>query len=132
MANIRQLYFYFFYKIYKFSESAPSKWMSDLKSSLALDVLILFIFSSILNFYKVLFDPYSHIGEGNLLFIVVISVGLINYYIFNYQDKWKQIVMEFETNKNEFKGVGNWVVVGTILFIILLFIFSFYCYYFWI
>lgn len=127
--GIKKAYYYLFYKLYRFSEAAPSRWMSDWKSSLAIDVLLLFTFSSILNYYKALINPSSHMGEGNLLFVVIIIVGILNYFIFHHADKWKEIVEEFDNLPRRTNKIGSWIILGILLLLLSNFIFSFYLYY---
>ena len=63
---MKKAYYYLFYKLYRFSEASPSRWLSDWKASLAIDVLILFVFSSMLNYYKIFLKKTSNqINFGN-------------------------------------------------------------------
>lgn len=129
MLAIKKGYYYLFYKLYKFSEAAPSKWLSDWKASLTIDILILFVFSSILNYYKAFINPTSHIGEGNLLFVAITIISVLNYFIFQHQDQWKEIVHEFDKLPKQKNKIGSWLIFSIVFIIVSNFLLSFYLYY---
>lgn len=114
---MKKAYYYLFYKLYKFSEAAPSKWLSDWKASLAMDILTLFTFSSVLNYYKALINTTSHVGEGNLLFVVIIIISISNYFIFQHRDQWRDMVQEFDTLSKHINKIGSWIVSGIVFLI---------------
>lgn len=122
-------YYYLFYIIYKFSEKAPSRWLSDWKASFTLDVLFLLIFTSIINYIKVYIYPNSKFGEDNLLLIVGIIICLINYFIFHNNDKWKVIVKEFDKLSKRKNRLGSLYVVSFLFIVFINFILSFYLFY---
>ncbi len=122
-------YYYLFYKIYEFSEMAPSRWLSDWKASFTIDVLILLIFTSIINYIKVYVYPNSTLGEDNLLLIVGIIICLINYFIFHHKDKWKDYVKEFDKLSIKKNRLGSFYVLCFILLVFINFILSFYLFY---
>lgn len=126
---MKKAYYYLFYKLYRFSEAVPSRWLSDWKASLAIDVLILFVFSSTLNYYKVFLNPTSHLGEGNLLLVAIIIISVFNYFIFQHRDQWKEFVHEFDKLSEQKNKIGSWVTFCIVLVIVFNFIFSFYLYY---
>jgi hypothetical protein len=126
---VKKGYHYLFYKFYKFSEAAPSKWLSDWKASLTLDVLVVLLFTSFLNYYKVLVSPKSHSGEDYLLFIVLAIINIVNYLIFHHKDKWKAYVYQFDKLPKKINIIGSWVVLITVIIIVTNFILSFYLYY---
>lgn len=129
MKTIKKRYYYLFYKFYKFAEAAPSKWLSDWKASLCLDILILFIFSSLLNYYKAIIDQASRIGEGNLLLVVIIIISISNYFIFQHRDQWRNIVHEFDGLPKQTNKMGSWIVFGVVFLVVSNFIYSFYLFY---
>ncbi|MFY7665512.1 hypothetical protein [Flavobacterium sp.] len=126
---MKKAYYYLFYKLYKFSEAAPSRWLSDWKASLATDLLILFVFSSIINYYKIFLNPTSHIGEGSLMFVTIAIISVWNYFIFHHEDKWKDIVRDFDHLPKRKNRIGSWVVFSVVLIIVSNFLLSFYLYY---
>lgn len=122
-------YYYLFYKLYRFSEAAPSRWLSDWKASLAIDVLALFVFSSIINYYKVFFFPASTLGEGNLLLVFIVIISVLNYFIFHHRDQWKEFVNVFDKLPKQKNKIGSWAVFGVVFMVVFNFILSFYLYY---
>ena len=129
MKALKKGYHYLFYKIYKFSEAAPSKWSSDWKASLTLDIIVVLLFTSLLNYYKVFVNPKSHLGEDYLLLIVLAIINIVNYLVFHDKDKWKTYVYEFDKLPQKINIIGSWVVLITVIIIVGNFIFSFYLYY---
>jgi hypothetical protein len=124
---MKQAYYYLFYKFYRMSEAAPSRWWSEWKASLALDALIGFFIFSLLIYYKVLINPYTHIG-GKTETIIVMGILILipNYFIFHHGDYWKVIVAEFDQLPKKKNRIGSWIVFGVVLFVIANLIFSFY------
>jgi hypothetical protein len=117
------LYQYFFYKIYKSIEytSVPKFWI-EWK---AIGLLILLEIWTI-NIIDVLFHYFTNIPissssgilENYQIFIIIFLV-IINYYIFNHKDKWKDYILYFEDkSKNQYKYGG--IIVFTIVFLIIL------------
>ena len=126
---MKKAYYYLFYKLYKFSEAAPSRWLSHWKASLAIDILLLFVFSSTLNYYKVFLNPTSHLGEGSLLLVAIIIINVFNYFVFHHRDQWKELIYEFDKLSKQKNKVGSWVIFSMVLVIISNFILSFYLYF---
>lgn len=125
---MKKAYYYLFYKLYKFSEAAPSRWWSEWKASLVIDVLIYFILLSIGGYYTIATKkemiPVS--SPKFIIFIVVMAVASFNYFVFNYQDKWKSYVLEFDhwpKKKNNIGGTVVWLVV-ILIFVNLIYMFS--------
>ena len=124
---VKKAYYYLFYKLYKFSEAAPSKWLSDWKAELLVDVLIFFILCSSLIYYKFFFNRHIHFSENNVdVWITIIIIGLPNYFIFHYQDQWKKIVHEFDKLPKRKNRIGGWIIFLLVLTIIANFIFALY------
>ncbi len=126
---MKKAYYYLFFKLYRFSADSSSNWLSDWKASLALDVLLLFMFSSLVNFYKVFLNPNSHLGEDNLLLVVVLVISVINYFIFHHKGQWKEIVIEFDRFSEQKNKIGSWFVLIFVILVIIIFILSFNLYY---
>lgn len=120
-------YYYLFYKLYKFSESAPSKWMSEWKASLAVDVLVYLVLLSIGGYYSIVTKKEMlPVANPKLaIFLIVITVVFINYFIFNYNGKWKKYAIQFdklEKQKNQIGGIIVWAII-LIIFINLIFMY---------
>ncbi|NGF77078.1 hypothetical protein G5B10_14410 [Fluviicola sp. SGL-29] len=130
MEKVKKAYYYLFYQLYKWYEKGPSVWWSEWKASLTLIVLEIWLISSLLLYYKVFLAPNADIVGSQLTWgILVLLLALIDYFIFHYNDQWKEIVLEFdELPKNKSKK-GGWLVFGFVSLIALNFIFSFYLYY---
>lgn len=125
--QIKKIYQYFFYKLYKHFEKGPSVWLSDWKAVFSIDVLIFFIILTGVNYYT---DYTKNIIEFGNRKVLVIILGILilvpNYFIFHYKDRWKIIIHEFNKLPKQKNKIGGWVVFGTVLFIIANLIFSFY------
>lgn len=124
---MKKVYYYLFYKFYKFSEAAPSRWLSDWKASFSLDVLSYFFISSLVIYYKIFFNHNLHLSESNYDVIIVVGiVSLTNYFIFHHKDQWKEIVSEFDKLPKKKNRIGSWVVFLFVIAVIANLIFAFY------
>lgn len=120
-----KLYYYLFYKLYKFWETAPARFWSEWKASLSIVILQIWFVASLFVYYKVFVNNYYQFNK-NLFILLGITLFVINYYTFHYNDKWKNKVEEFNKlpkNKNFFGGIIVWSIIAIIICIILL---SFY------
>jgi len=130
MEKLKRAYCYLFYKLYKMSEAAPSRWLSHWKASLAIMVLEIWLIAAILIYYKLFLNGDADIIGSNLIWVVmVLGIGLIDYYIFHNHDQWKNYIKEFDQLPKETSrrwGMWLWIIVALI---IANFIFSFYLYY---
>lgn len=126
---MKRAYYYLFYKLYKFSKAAPSNFLSDWKAELIVDLMLLSLFSSLIPYYRVFVNPKSRVGEGNLLFYILIIISVSNYFIFHNNNQWKKIVNEFDKLSSRRNKTGSWIVLGVIVLFIANFILSFYLYY---
>ena len=113
-------YKYLFYKFYKFWEtiSYPRVW-SDFKASLTLDVLVFFILFSLMIYFNIFINPYVNFGKYPYVIIAsILMIGAFNYTIFNYQDRWKKIVSDFDGLKLK-KNKRDSLIVGFVVVMIL-------------
>lgn len=125
--SIKKAYYYLFYKLYKFSEAAPSRWWSEWKASLAVDVLLGFLILSIGIYYNVLVDRHFDFGtktEFVVFFLLLILVP--NYFIFHHREQWRDIVAEFDKWPKRKNRVGDMIVWAVIFVIFANLIFAFY------
>jgi hypothetical protein len=128
MMTIKKAYYYLFYKLYRFSESAPSRWLSDWKATFSLLVLEIWILVSFMVYYKV-FTKKDLIPDNRLTMMgitVVVVLSLIKYFVFEYQDRWKEYVVEFNKWPAKKNKTGTLVVWFIVLLIIANLTFSFY------
>lgn len=112
--NIKKAYYFSFYKLYKSFEASPSRFWSEWKASLLMDILVCCIIITIGLIYTVITKKNFIIFESNLYtWIMIITIALSNYFIFNHDDKWKDIVTEFNhlpKSKNRIGGVIFWAI----------------------
>ena len=127
--KILKAYQYLYYKLYRFYESSMySKWWSDWKALttiMVIEIWTLFSFT----FYYQAFTGNS-VNEYKLFdiffWIIVAIVTIINWYIFQYQDKWREIVKQFDNLPKRKNKVGSIIVLLVCLLIIFNAIFSIY------
>jgi hypothetical protein len=120
-------YYYLFYRLYRWYEKGPSVWLSEWKASFSIDVLIYSVIIFLFIYYKIFFNRYAFLSEGNVdVLLVVLPVVLANYLIFHHQDQWKKMVLEFDKMpKAVHKRWGLWLW-GIVFIVIANLIFSFY------
>ena len=116
--NLKKAYYFAFYEFYQSFEASPSKFWSEWKASLLMDILVgcIIITSGLIN--TVITKKGFIIFESNLntwLMVIIISVG--NYFIFNHTDRWKKIVSDFNhsKNKNRIAGIIFWCIFFLII-----------------
>ncbi len=128
LQNIKRAYYYLFYKLYKFWESASDpKFWSDRKASVTIVVMEIWILISCFIYYTIFFNRYFHVNIKHPVVIISgIIVFLINYLAFAHTDKWREYVKEFEQLPKRKNKIGNWIVLGLVLLIVSNVIFSFY------
>jgi uncharacterized protein YjeT (DUF2065 family) len=125
--SIKKMYHYFYYKLYKFSEAAPSRWLSDWKAELVLDVLILLITFPLVVYYTLYTGNIINFKNEKLIAaLYFILVGGSNFLIFHSKNQWKSIVTEFDKLPKKKNRLGGIVVGAVILFIIVNLILSVY------
>ncbi|MCL8537392.1 hypothetical protein M9991_11025 [Chryseobacterium gallinarum] len=128
MKSIKQGYYYLFYRLYKMSEVAPSKWLSDWKASMALGVLEIWFVISILIYYKVFINSSVDIIGTKFVWILMVTILIIiDYFVFHHQDRWRKIINDFDQLSSKKNRIYSIIAWGVILFIIINTIFSFYC-----
>ncbi len=128
MLSIKRTYDYFFYKLYKSFEAAPSRWWSDWKASFFLMVIEIWIGLSILNYFSVLYPKINLTDRFLTVVSISIVIGLvaIKYFSFEYQDRWKSVIKTFDELPKRKNKIGTYVVWGIVLLILGNLIFSFY------
>lgn len=89
--NLKKAYYFAYYKLYQSFEASPSKFWSEWKASLLMDVLVGCIIITIGLIYTVITKKGFIIFESHLntwIMVIIISVG--NYLIFNHTDRWEE------------------------------------------
>lgn len=127
MKNILKAYYYLFYKFYKMSEAAPSRWLSDWKAGVVILALEAWLLVSFIVYYKVFINRYFHLEVTHPVVIVPGTlIFLVNYFLFVHRDTWKDYVKEFDRLPKRSNQIGSWIVFGIVLLVIANVIFSFY------
>lgn len=128
MGIIKSAYNYFFYKLYRSFEGAPSRWLSEWKASLSMDILIVFVLISLSGYYTI-FTKKELIPDNYyklVIWIVGLLIASINYFIFNHRNSWQSIVAKFDRLPNKMNKRGTLVVWSIVLLILLNLIFMYY------
>lgn len=127
LMKIRRAYYYLFYRLYKLSESAPSKWWSDWKAALAIVALEVWLFLSLGVYYAVYTKTAMNLEFSQpIVFIPLIIILLLNYSMFIHSSKWKLYVKEFELLPKARNKVYGRIVFILIACVIINLVFSFY------
>ena len=125
---LKKIYPYIFYKLYKFSEGAPSKWWSDWKASISLLALELWLVISCYIYYDLLTEKGLPSDNIIILYgsIIVGLLVLIKYLMFYRHDRWKSYVAEFDKWPKGQNKIGSILVGILVIIVIVNLIFSFY------
>lgn len=124
---MKQAYYYLFYKFYRMSEAAPSRWLSDWKAGIAIIVLEIWICLSLISYFSVITKRATELTISNpIVFLPLIVIIGLNYFAFVYTDIWKEYVAEFDQLPKKKNRIGSWIVFGVVLFVVANLIFSFY------
>lgn len=125
---LRKMYDYFFYKLYKSFEAAPSKWLSDWKASFFVLVLEIWLCLSVLNYYSVIVKKAVLSDEGltTASISIVLVLAAIKYLNFEYQDRWKLVVKSFDSLPRQKNRIGAYVVWTIVVLIFINLVFSFF------
>lgn len=115
-------YNYFFYKLYTFFESSTySRWWSEWKAYVVMLALSLWLYNSIETTVRYIYQipvstDYSVIDLQTALFLI--SVGVFNWFLFEYNDRWKEVVKYYGQKRNDkVGGIIVWtIVLGIIIY----------------
>jgi len=114
---MKRAYYYLYYKFFKMSEAAPSRWLSDWKAGVIIIFLELLLVFSLINYYNIFFDRYFNLTNVYVVSIAIILFGF-NYYIFLHKDKWKKYAEEFEQLPKSKNHIGS-IIVGCIVVLLI-------------
>lgn len=124
--GIGKAYQYMYYRLYKhFSKGVV--WMTEWKASLAMDVLEAWLFFSLLNYYSLYTNYHGEVSiKMPIIWIPFLGILLTNYLIFHHQNRWEDIIHEFDKMDSKKNKIGGWIALGIILFLLANLVFSFY------
>ena len=126
--RIIQGYKYLFYKLYISLEkySSPRFW-SEWKAASLLTLIIYSIFQSLIIYYEIYINRYSSLGNNYfVIFGFTTFVFILNYYLFMKDDKWKEVVKEFDKIPKKKNQIGTILCCVFFLLCILNIIYAFY------
>ncbi len=111
-------YDYLYYKFYKMSEAAPSRWWSDWKAVLAVSFIGIYSLISVIGYVSVILN--QPVPDEWSWFVWSSGAGIIvfNYYRYLYKEKWRDVVDRFEQLNARKKKYGS---VLFVLFLVLFF-----------
>ncbi len=116
-----------FYKLYKHAEKSSTIFPYDFIAGTYLEVLIVCIILSIINYCDIITMNFIDFGNGiGLAFIIILFVTIPNYIIFYHKDQWKSIIKEFDNLPKEKNKKGSIIVWSLIILTVTNLIFSFY------
>jgi hypothetical protein len=125
---IKEIYAYIFYKLYKFSEAAPSKWWSDWKATIAMLALELWVTISLFIYLDV--NTNNGLPSDGIIVLVggsiIGALVLIKYLVFYRHDRWKFYVAEFDKLPKRQNRIGSVLVCLLVVLVISNLIYSFY------
>ncbi|MPT31211.1 MAG: hypothetical protein E2600_06010 [Chryseobacterium sp.] len=121
MEKIKKAYYYLFYKLYKMSEAAPSRWLSDWKASFAIGVLEIWSVLSAINYYAIFTNTKLHLRFTNpIILIPFISIVILHYFAFVRDGSiWRRYNESFENFSKQKNLTGSIIVWTIIIFIII-------------
>jgi hypothetical protein len=124
--RIQIFYDYLFYSLYRFWESAPSKWWSDWKSSLTIATIKVFLLSGI--FCLVLYTTKLDLIPENRITPIILALLIygFDYYYFLYQDKWKKRIKKFQNLNPTRDKIGITIIILMISLIVGFMAYSYY------
>lgn len=131
MEKFKEVYYYFFYKIYKSikctSEFFGGSFGTDFKAGLAVLTLELFFWMSLLNYYSLINNTVFDLNITSLTLIIPLTLFcMLNYFLLIHTDNWKKYNMEFDQlpiEKNKKGGIIVWIVI---VFVVINLFFSYF------
>jgi hypothetical protein len=127
--TIFKAYQYLFYKLYSFYETSTySRWWSDWKSLVTIIVMEIWTFFSLAFYYQAITGKSANelTWFNTFIWSISIVIGVWNWYIFVYQDKWKDVVNEFDELPKKKNRIGSFIVLFVVLVSIANLVFSVY------
>lgn len=114
-----KMYYYLFYKLYKFWETAPARFWSDFKSGISIIALEVWLLFSLFNYYSLIRNEKLDISfTSPVIIFPLVLIFIVNYWFFVHNNKWKYYVVEFDKiprNRNLIGGIIVWLVIVIII-----------------
>ena len=125
--NLKDFYYYLFYKFYKVTSTGAIKSLASWYASLGIIALEIFTLLSIYNYYAVFFDRHAQLElvSFKVLFPLIL-ISIINYLAFDKSDRWEDYVEDFNKWPAEKNAKGNIIVISLVVLVISNLVFSFY------
>ena len=103
-------YQYLFYKLYRFYETSTySRWWSEWKALVTIIVMEMWTLFSLVFYYQAFTGDAPEIDT--LVWIVGAVLAVWNWYLFEHQDEWKDIVKEFDKLPKKQNRIGSFIVL---------------------
>lgn len=118
---------YFFYKFYKISENAPSRWMSEWKAMTCV-ILIVFYCLFLIGLYysiffkRIVFQNANEVSIGIFSFVAVLG----GYYYFIRKNRWIQVIAFYDSANQQLKKRRSIFFTIFIVLLIAALFFGFY------
>jgi hypothetical protein len=128
MKVLSKVYYYIFYRFYKLFDSAPSRWWSEGKAGAAMTLMTIFLVFTIEGYYSIS-TRKNIIPENNgklIVSVLAFVIGAINYFIFAHNQRWQNIVLDFEKHSESCQRVGKLLFWFVILFLFVNMVYMFY------
>lgn len=131
--NIKQLYGYFFYSLYKicikidkaFGASGP--FPTETKALICMFVVEVWLVFAISLYFGYFFNFHPHIVFFSFIGLAPFIILLVmKWFIFEKNDRWKNYVIEFDSWPSQKRQKSSWIVDAIIIFIIFNFFYSLY------
>src|ERR1700748_3363941 len=107
--NIKEAYYYLFYKLYKFGERSLSIFPSKYTALNTIGSLFGLLLLSLKFYYA---DFINRNVKGDFfsfdVLIPIIAFFLVNYFAFFDDDKWKEYIIEIENWPRKKNIAGTW------------------------
>jgi hypothetical protein len=126
MLKLRTFYYYLFYKFYKLSEAAPSRWWSEGKAGGAMTILAIFFVFTVAG-YVMVFTKKDILPDDGWWIIIGVGggIGLLNYFIFAHNNQWREIINQFDSLPKKQQQYGSllfwFILIGCLLNLIIMF-----------
>lgn len=124
MKSLKRIYYYFFYKLYKFWDyiSVPKFW-SEWKAGISIVALELWSVFTALNYYDIINNSKEKLSlTSPVILIPLLIIIILNYIAFDYYDYvWKKYNIRFDNLPKRKNMIGGIIVWTIILFIIIAF-----------
>ncbi|SDZ97322.1 hypothetical protein SAMN05660909_00396 [Chitinophaga terrae (ex Kim and Jung 2007)] len=124
---LKHYYWYFFYKMYRLAENAPSRWWSEWKAILFVSVLEIVALMTLEGYFSIIFKHDILPGYDNLVTILpAVVVTLFNYFFFLHHNRWKSYIKELDKQSSKQQLIGGLIVWSLVFLIFANLVFMFF------